>query len=54
MGSIGKTTLAQIAYNDNDVMNNFEERMWVCVSNLFDEFRVTKAIIEALGCKTLI
>ncbi|KAH9718585.1 hypothetical protein KPL71_022280 [Citrus sinensis] len=48
MGGIGKTTLAQFAYNDNDVMNSFEIRMWVCVSDPFDEFRVARAIIEAL------
>lgn len=27
---------------------NFEERIWVCISNPFDEFRIAKAIIESL------
>ncbi|KAK9233594.1 hypothetical protein WN943_023845 [Citrus x changshan-huyou] len=48
MGGIGKTTLAQLAYNDNDVINNFEIRVRVCVSDPFDEFNVAKATIEEL------
>ncbi|XP_044496636.1 putative disease resistance protein RGA3 isoform X1 [Mangifera indica] len=48
MGGIGKTTLAQFAYNNNEVKNNFDKRTWVCVSDPFDEFRVAKAIIESL------
>ncbi|KDO40207.1 hypothetical protein CISIN_1g0391671mg, partial [Citrus sinensis] len=51
MGGIGKTTLAQFAYNNGDVEKNFEKRIWVCVSDPFDEFRIARAIIEALtGC----
>ncbi|XP_044474265.1 putative disease resistance protein RGA3 [Mangifera indica] len=52
MGGIGKTTLAQLAYNDNDVINNFDERIWVCVSDPFNEYRIAKAIIEALKGST--
>ncbi|KAH9668920.1 hypothetical protein KPL70_021577 [Citrus sinensis] len=52
MGGIGKTTLAQFAYNDNDVINHFEKRIWVCVSDPFDEFRIAKAIVEALEGST--
>ncbi|KAL9459136.1 hypothetical protein AB3S75_002513 [Citrus x aurantiifolia] len=48
MGGIGKTTLAQFVYNDNDVINHFGKRIWVCVSDPFDEYRIAKAIIEAL------
>ncbi|XXG50777.1 hypothetical protein AAC387_Pa02g4710 [Persea americana] len=47
MGGLGKTTLAQLAYNDPRVEGHFELRMWVCVSDDFDLKRVTKAIIEA-------
>ncbi|XP_031269824.1 putative disease resistance protein RGA3 [Pistacia vera] len=52
MGGIGKTTLAQLAYNSDKVINNFETRVWVCVSDPFDEFRIAKAIIEGLKCPT--
>ncbi|KAH9668927.1 hypothetical protein KPL70_021580 [Citrus sinensis] len=46
MGGIGKTTLAQFAYNDEDVISNFEKRMWVCVPDPFDEFRIAKALLK--------
>ncbi|XP_021672667.2 putative disease resistance protein RGA1 isoform X3 [Hevea brasiliensis] len=47
MGGIGKTTLAQLAFNDVKVKDSFKLRMWVCVSEDFDVPRLTKAIIEA-------
>jgi hypothetical protein len=49
MGGIGKTTLAQLAYNDPEVKSHFEKRIWVCVSEPFDQCRVAKAILEAFG-----
>ncbi|XP_044497262.1 putative disease resistance protein RGA3 [Mangifera indica] len=52
MGGIGKTTLAQLAYNNDEVKSHFDTRIWVCVSDPFDEFRVAKAIIEGLKCCT--
>ncbi|KAL9450560.1 hypothetical protein AB3S75_012313 [Citrus x aurantiifolia] len=48
MGGIGKTTLAQFAYNNDGVKKHFDERIWVCVSDPFDEFKIARAIIEAL------
>ncbi|XP_031259568.1 putative disease resistance protein RGA4 [Pistacia vera] len=48
MGGIVKITLAQFASKDNKVINNFDQVMWVCVSEPFDEYRIAKAIIEAL------
>uniref|UniRef100_A0A2N9GIG0 Disease resistance protein RGA3 n=1 Tax=Fagus sylvatica TaxID=28930 RepID=A0A2N9GIG0_FAGSY len=48
MGGIGKTTLAQLAYNDHEVKTHFEKRMWVCVSEPFDQHRVAKAIIKTI------
>ncbi|KAL4625958.1 hypothetical protein ACB092_05G061500 [Castanea dentata] len=48
MGGMGKTTLAQLAYNDVDVKAHFETLIWVCVSDPFDQIRVAKAIIESI------
>ncbi|CAL9010627.1 unnamed protein product [Prunus brigantina] len=52
MGGIGKTTLAQLAYNDENVKAHFNTRIWVCVSNPFDEIKISKAIIEDLKKET--
>ncbi|KAL8260455.1 hypothetical protein R6Q59_028408 [Mikania micrantha] len=49
LGGIGKTTLAQLLYNDNKVKDHFEFRAWVCVSDEFDVFNISKAIFQAVG-----
>jgi hypothetical protein len=48
MGGIGKTTLAQSVYNNDKVKDHFNIGAWVCVSEEFDVFKVTKTIVEVV------
>ncbi|XP_022746275.1 putative disease resistance RPP13-like protein 1 isoform X4 [Durio zibethinus] len=48
MGGVGKTTLAQLIYNDKRVEEWFDLKTWVCVSEEFDALRVTKTILEEI------
>ncbi|XP_071731255.1 putative disease resistance RPP13-like protein 1 [Rutidosis leptorrhynchoides] len=49
MGGVGKTTLAKLLYNDNQVNDHFELKAWVCVSDDFDSIGITKAIFQSMG-----
>ncbi|KAH0645643.1 hypothetical protein KY285_033687 [Solanum tuberosum] len=46
MGGLGKTTLAQMVFNDQTVTEHFYPKIWICVSNDFDEKRLIKEIVE--------
>ncbi|CDP20265.1 unnamed protein product [Coffea canephora] len=48
-GGSGKTTLAQLLFNNDKVRNHFELRNWICVSDPFDQKRIAKAILENAG-----
>eukprot|EP00268_Persea_americana_P027248 TRINITY_DN2668_c0_g1_i10.p1 TRINITY_DN2668_c0_g1~~TRINITY_DN2668_c0_g1_i10.p1 ORF type:complete len:1084 (+),score=177.77 TRINITY_DN2668_c0_g1_i10:817-4068(+) len=52
MGGLGKTTLARLLYNDERVMAQFENRIWVCVSEPFDVKRIAIKVIESMGGST--
>ncbi|XP_059656967.1 putative disease resistance protein RGA3 [Cornus florida] len=45
IGGLGKTTLAQLVFNDERVIQHFEPRIWVCVSEDFEVKRVIEAVI---------
>ncbi|XP_010265216.1 PREDICTED: putative disease resistance protein RGA3 [Nelumbo nucifera] len=49
MGGLGKTTLAQLAFNDKSVKAHFDKRMWVCVTENFNIHKILKEILENLG-----
>ncbi|XP_020268735.1 putative disease resistance protein RGA3 [Asparagus officinalis] len=45
-GGVGKTTLAQLVYNDESLANSFDSKIWVCISTPFDVKKVMVDIIE--------
>jgi len=48
LGGVGKTTLAQLVYNDDTVSGNFNTKIWVCVSEVFSVQRILCSIIESI------
>ncbi|XP_054817625.1 putative disease resistance RPP13-like protein 1 [Prosopis cineraria] len=51
MGGVGKTTLAQLLYNDKEVGQHFDLKARACVSNKFNVFDVTKNLVESVTSK---
>ncbi|KAK1297650.1 putative disease resistance protein RGA3 [Acorus calamus] len=49
MGGIGKTTLAQNVFNNEDIKSHFEIKIWACVSRDFSEIDLLKQIIRSAG-----
>ncbi|KAL4376470.1 hypothetical protein GQ457_02G040850 [Hibiscus cannabinus] len=52
IGGLGKTALAQLVYNDEMVKDQFESRMWVCVSDVFDVKVIVGNIIKSVSNQT--
>ncbi|XP_039129097.1 disease resistance protein RGA2-like [Dioscorea cayenensis subsp. rotundata] len=48
LGGLGKTTLAQLAFNDIRVSKAFTKKIWVCVSEQFDVKKLTRSIIASI------
>jgi hypothetical protein len=50
IGGLGKTTLAQLVFNDEKIKNGFQKHIWVCVSKEFSvPYIVKKVIVSAAG-----
>ncbi|XXG45945.1 hypothetical protein AAC387_Pa02g0899 [Persea americana] len=47
MGGLGKTTLAQLVFNDERVKSYFDKLIWVFVSEKFETAEIMRAIIES-------
>ncbi len=47
IGGLGKTTLAQLAYNDERVASYFDLKIWVCVNDDFDVGKIMVSILES-------
>ncbi|KAG6530826.1 putative disease resistance RPP13-like protein 1 [Zingiber officinale] len=48
MGGLGKTTLAQQVYADDQIKYFFDLRIWIHVSQDFNLFNLTKAMVESV------
>ncbi|KAM0070727.1 putative P-loop containing nucleoside triphosphate hydrolase, leucine-rich repeat domain superfamily [Helianthus debilis subsp. tardiflorus] len=48
MGGLGKTTLAKLLYDNSEVKKHFELKAWVCVSDQFDIFNISKVILQSV------
>ncbi|XP_051137090.1 putative disease resistance protein RGA1 [Andrographis paniculata] len=46
LGGLGKTTVAQLVFQDPRVDEHFDKKLWVCVSDDFDQKTLLKAMIE--------
>ena len=49
IGGMGKTTLAQFVYRDDDIVKHFGSRAWVCVSDESNVEKLTKKILNAFS-----
>lgn len=48
MGGIGKTTLARNAYNDQLIMEHFQIRVWITISQNYSEKRILSDLLDSM------
>ncbi|KAF8380782.1 hypothetical protein HHK36_028276 [Tetracentron sinense] len=48
MGGLGKTTIAQKIFNDEEVVARFKKRIWVSVSQTFSEAGIMRSMLKQL------
>ncbi|RWW59001.1 hypothetical protein BHE74_00034091, partial [Ensete ventricosum] len=48
IGGVGKTTVAQCVYNDSQIDDHFDVKLWVHVSEKFDVRRLTREMLESV------
>ena len=46
IGGLGKTTLAQLVFNDEEFKKHFDQKFWICVS---DDFEVRVIVEKIIG-----
>ncbi|KAG2674850.1 hypothetical protein I3760_13G156700 [Carya illinoinensis] len=51
IGGLGKTTLAQFIFNDEEIDKHFQLKMWACVSESFEVEKVIGKILESITKK---
>ncbi|KAG4169054.1 hypothetical protein ERO13_A12G062700v2 [Gossypium hirsutum] len=49
MGGLGKTTISQKVYNEKEIDDHFDRRMWVSVSQTFTEEQIMRSMLRNLG-----
>nr|XP_027082133.1 putative disease resistance protein RGA3 [Coffea arabica] len=48
VGGLGKTTLAQLVFNDERIAKHFDPKLWVWISEDFNVKRIIKALINSI------
>ncbi|XP_055807960.1 putative disease resistance protein RGA3 [Solanum dulcamara] len=48
MGGLGKTTIAKRIFNDEQIKQNFEKRVWLCLPEMSDTKSFLQQILESL------